>query len=453
MPKLTKRVVDASKVRARDYFVWDEDDGSIKGFGLRVRRGGSQTFVFQYRDASGRTRRIRIGDGGMAAEEARSQARKLATAADNARTDHDPTRDPAAQRAKEKAKSAAPTVADLARLFLADRKKKVKPKTLGEYRRLIDQEIAPAIGRRDVRELTRGDITAMLARMDDRPTTANNVHSLTRVMFSFAIDHDIRLDGRNPGARIKRYSTTSPKKSLTREQYTALGAALAKAEREGLPVPPALRKLSHGTSHARRERATGKKRGPYQRREIERVEPANPVAVAVLRFLALSGWREGEALTLRRDAIDLERGVAVLADTKTGRSVRPLGKAALDLLTATISAYGTHGNPYVFVGSKPGEHLRETKRLWTAARHAAGVQLRLHDLRHSFTTVGRELDCSDYTIARLVGHVVEGMTGRYGDVPPETVRRAANAIAETIANRLAGESAAVLTLAPRAVSA
>lgn len=444
MAKLTKRVVDASKVGQRDYFVWDEGDGAIKGFGLRVRRGGSRTFVFQYRDASGRTRRIRIGDSGMAAEKARSQARKLATAADDARTDHEPARDPAAQRAKEKAKNAAPNVADLAQLFLADRKKKVKPKTLGEYRRLIDREITPTIGRRDVQELSRGEVAAMLAKIDDRPTTANNVHALTRAIFSYAIDHDIRLDGRNPGSRIRRYPTRSPKKSLTSEQYAALGAALTRAERDGLPVPPALRKLSHGTSHERRAKATGKKRGPYKARDIERVEPANPVAVAVLRFLALSGWREGEALTLRRDAVDLERAVAVLADTKTGRSVRPLGKDALDVLSATISAHGTRGNPYVFVGALAGEHLRETKRLWTAAKHAAGLQLRLHDLRHSFTTVGRELDCSDYTIARLVGHVVEGMTGRYGDVPDETVRKAANAIAETIANRLAGRTADVL---------
>jgi len=453
VPKLTNRVVEASKVRARDYFVWDTGDGSIKGFGLRVRRGGSRTFVFQYRDASGRTRRIRIGDSGMAAEKARSQARKLATAADNARTEHDPTRDPAALRAKEKAKNAAPTVADLAQLFLTDRKKKVKPKTLGEYRRLIEQEITPTIGRRDVRELSRGDITAMLARMEDRPTTANNVHSLTRAMFSFAIDHDIRHDGRNPGARIRRYLTTSPKRSLTAEQYAALGTALTRAEGEGLPVPPALRKLKHGTSHVRRARATGKKRGPYKPRDIERVEPANPVAVAVLRFLALSGWREGEALTVRRAAIDAARSVAVLMDTKTGRSVRPLGKAALDVLTATISTYGTQANPYVFVGAKAGEHLRETKRLWTAAKHAAGVELRLHDLRHSFTTVGREFDYSDYVIAKLVGHVIQGQTARYGDVPDEIVKQAADRIAETIANRLAGRTAGVFTLSPRSAIA
>ena len=37
MSKLTKRVVDAAEVRAREYFIWDED---LPGFGLRVLPSG-----------------------------------------------------------------------------------------------------------------------------------------------------------------------------------------------------------------------------------------------------------------------------------------------------------------------------------------------------------------------------------------------------------------------------
>ncbi|MGQ0640955.1 MAG: hypothetical protein ACT4P6_09345 [Gemmatimonadaceae bacterium] len=140
----------------------------------------------------------------------------------------------------------------------------------------------------------------------------------------------------------------------------------------------------------------------------------------------------------------------VLPDTKTGRSVRPLGAAPLNVLRE-VSAFD--GNPDMFPGHKAGEHLKEVKRLWLAAKHAAGVHVRLHDLRHSFTTVGRELGYCDYVIARLVGHVVEGMTGRDGDVPDESVKQAADRIAETIANRVAGRSAGVLILTPRTASA
>lgn len=281
--------------------------------------------------------------------------------------------------------------------------------------------------------------------MESRPATANNVLAILGAMFTFAIDHELRGDRRNPCARIQRYPLKSRKKWLTQPQYTALGAALTRAETKGLPVPPALRNAKRGISTERRAKLTGRTRGPYDiDRDRARLEPANPVAVAVLRFLALSGWREGEVLSLRRDVLDWEQGVALLPDTKTGRSVRPLGTAALEVLRAVPFA----GNPYMFPGAKEGDHLKEVKRLWLGAKHAAGVRVRLHDLRHSFTTVGRELGYSDYVIARLVGHVIDGMTGRYGDVPGQIVKQAADRIAQTIANRLAGRTADVLSLAP-----
>ena len=48
------------------------------------------------------------------------------------------------------------------------------------------------------------------------------------------------------------------------------------------------------------------------------------MVIAALRFLTLSGWREQEALSLTWAAVDMDRGVAVLADTKSKRSERPL---------------------------------------------------------------------------------------------------------------------------------
>jgi integrase len=54
------------------------------------------------------------------------------------------------------------------------------------------------------------------------------------------------------------------------------------------------------------------------------------------RFLALTGWRSGEALTLRWNAVDLARRTAMLSaatdtETKTGDNV-PLSVAACDVL-------------------------------------------------------------------------------------------------------------------------
>ena len=57
-----------------------------------------------------------------------------------------------------------------------------------------------------------------------------------------------------------------------------------------------------------------------------------PAAVAVAWFLALTGWRSGEALALRWAEVDLPRRTARLPDTKTGASMRPLSHAACDVL-------------------------------------------------------------------------------------------------------------------------
>ena len=70
-------------------------------------------------------------------------------------------------------------------------------------------------------------------------------------------------------------------------------------------------------------------------------------------------------------------------------------------------------------------------------RKAAGLAIRLHDLRHSFTTVARGLGYGDHVIAGLVGHAVRGgVTSRYGDVPDVLVQRAANEVAAAVAGML-----------------
>jgi integrase len=62
--------------------LWDSE---LAGFGLRVRAGGSKTFIAQYRAGGGRTgqtRRFRIGRyGTLTVDEARMEARKVLLAA------------------------------------------------------------------------------------------------------------------------------------------------------------------------------------------------------------------------------------------------------------------------------------------------------------------------------------------------------------------------------------
>ncbi|HEY0779360.1 MAG TPA: site-specific integrase, partial [Gemmatirosa sp.] len=173
------------------------------------------------------------------------------------------------------------------------------------------------------------------------------------------------------------------------------------------------------------------------------ITPANPVAVAVLRFLLLSGWREREALTLRWDAVDLGRGVATLADTKTGRSVRELGAPALAVVNA-MRPHHQAGNPYVFPGAKPGAHFTDTARVWDAARHAAGLaDVRLHDLRHAFASVAASGGLTLPLIGALLGHTDSATTARYAHLVDSSRKRAAELTSGAVAAALAGAAVTV----------
>jgi Arm DNA-binding domain len=121
MPKLTKRIVDAAEVRAREYFVWDED---LPGFGLRVLPSGRKRYVIQYR-AGRRSRRISLGPSMvLTCEQARSRAVTIIAATKNGD-------DPAARRDADRR---AITVRELAERFEKEHiNLRLKPSTAKGY--------------------------------------------------------------------------------------------------------------------------------------------------------------------------------------------------------------------------------------------------------------------------------------------------------------------------------
>src|SRR5271163_1638477 len=74
LPKLTKRFVDALKPVDRDTLLRDSE---LSGFALRAKPSGALTWVCQYRNSAGRTRKLALGPVGvLTPEEARQRARK-----------------------------------------------------------------------------------------------------------------------------------------------------------------------------------------------------------------------------------------------------------------------------------------------------------------------------------------------------------------------------------------
>jgi hypothetical protein len=75
MTKITKRFVEALEPSMRDIVKWDDE---LRGFGVRVKSSGVRSYLVQYRNQYGRSKRYTIGQHGrITAEAARTEAMRL----------------------------------------------------------------------------------------------------------------------------------------------------------------------------------------------------------------------------------------------------------------------------------------------------------------------------------------------------------------------------------------
>lgn len=93
----------------------------------------------------------------------------------------------------------------------------------------------------------------------------------------------------------------------------------------------------------------------------------------------------GEVLSLRWDNVNLERRLLLL-DSKTGAKPVFLLTAAAAFIAKLPREAGTD---YVFPGDRPGKPIVSLRKSWEQVCKVAKIDaLRLHDLRHSYASVG-----------------------------------------------------------------
>jgi integrase len=225
--------------------------------------------------------------------------------------------------------------------------------------------------------------------------TASRTVGLLGAIFTYAARHRMRKD--NPVHGVMRPADGTRERRLSDEEYAALGAALRKAAAENVW----------------------------------------PAAVAAGRFLALTGWRSGEALGLLWTDVDLVRRTATLADTKTGKSMRPLSNAACDVLRE-LSRTGD----LVFPPTRGDGRMTGFRKMWDriAKLGALPPDVTPHVLRHSFASLAGDIGYSEPTIAALVGHKGHSITSRYVHAADAVLLAAADAVAAETSNRI-GETA------------
>ena len=382
MPRLTQQLIDSLRPDGRDRIVFDE---TVPGFGVRVFRSGRKSYMIQYRSQK-RTRRFTLGNCAILTP---LQARKKAQSLLAAVLDGE---DPAQERLEG---FAAPTVADLVERFLRDHS--AKKKTGSEDRRNLEKDILPVLGRHLVTAVTCRDIDKLHAAIGERaPIQANRIIAAVSTMFRMAERWGMRPEGTNPCRHVKRFRENRRERYLSERELARLGMAIRAVETEG---------------------RTGA--GVF----------------AAIRLLILTGARLGEIRQLRWDEIDLEAAVLRLHDSKTGAKVIRLGAAALEILTRIERKHDL----WVFPGASGTKPL-EIRSAWPRIRTRAGLEdVRLHDLRHTYASVGANGGASLIVIGSLLGHSRAETTRRYAHLSDDPVREASERIDATIAAALDGK--------------
>jgi integrase len=273
----------------------------------------------------------------------------------------------------------APTVAQLCYSYIADmdagRINGKKLSTVKSDKSRIATHIRPKMGKLKVASVTREQVENFMHSLS--PGSAKRVTGLLGAIFSFAVKKGLREA--NPVRGVDKPTDAKRMRRLSDAEYAQLGSA-----------------LDGGTKVA-------------------------PIPASVIKLLALTGWRTGEAKNLRWSELDLPRQIATLGDTKSGMSVRPLSKIAVEIIEAQ-----PRKDEFVFSyeRERPVSNLRP---------HFLKLEMpddvSPHTLRHSFASLAADLGRSDNTIASLLGHSRGTITSRYMHLADRSLIAAADSVA------------------------
>ena len=402
--RITKRTVGALKATGTEYVAWDAD---ITGFGVRVRPSGAKTYIVQYRAGAGRkapTRKLTLGTvGKLTPDEARILARKAVGSIAHGS-------DPAGKRAEDRK---GLTVAELVKVFLSDHvEAKRRAGTATHYRDILDRIVVPALGTTKADRVKRSDLAKLHLKWKRTPYQANRIVAVVGSMYSFAGKRALLPEGLNPARGIEKYPEDGRERFLSTDELVRLGAAIRKAETEGIAW------------QVDETKPTSKHVAKKKRRTV-----IGPHAAAAIRLLLFTGCRLREILHLKWEHVDFERGLLFLAESKTGRKTIVLNAPALAVLAGLDRVGG-----YVVAGDVPEEPRSDLKRPWAMVRRESRLDgLRIHDLRHSFASFGAGGGLGLPIVGKLLGHANAVTTARYAHLDADPLRVASERIGGTIA--------------------
>ena len=137
------------------------------------------------------------------------------------------------------------------------------------FRLIVRNNIVPSLGDLTVSAVERHHVLALHDGLSAMPYQANRTLAVLSAMFRLAEAWDLVPPRQNPCKGVRRYKETPRERFLSHDEYRRLGHALAEAERNGTE---------------------------------------NPVAIAAIRLLLLTGCRKNEILSLQWDDVDRVAG-------------------------------------------------------------------------------------------------------------------------------------------------
>jgi integrase len=343
--KLTKTTVAALTLprRKSELLVFDAD---LPGFGVRLREGGSKTWIFQYKLGS-KHRRITLGRvSALEPQTAREQASKL----------HAQVRlgqDPAGVRAESRA-HADETFGACVRLFLGWQRGRVK--SFRDVERHLVRNLA-ALHNLPLAKIDQRTIAAQLARISARGSLiqANRTRASLSKFFSWACGEGLAES--NPAALTNKNPEKSRDRVLSRNELKQVWAALPDTD--------------YG---------------------------------AIIKLLILTGQRASEISHLKWDEVDFGRNVISLAAPRT-KNKRPHTISISDMARSILEARPQNGRDHVFgAGQKRGFSG------WSRAKANLDEVVkipswRIHDIRRSTATHMAEIGIQPWIVESILNHV------------------------------------------------
>jgi integrase len=358
--KLTETAIAKLKPgKTGDLVVFDND---LPGFGLRVRAGGSRSWIYQYKIGD-QHRRITLGKyPALQPVQARKTAAKL----------HAEVRlgnDPAAEKA-EKQIRASETFGAILKNYLTRRQGQVRASSLAEITRHLERNLSPLHGF-PLDKIDRRTIAVQLSRIthESGPTQANRTRASLSKFLNWAIGEG--LIENNPVQHTNKNIETTRDRVLSDNELKAIWSALADDS-------------DYST---------------------------------IVKLLMLTGQRANEIAGLRWSEVVFERDIIALPGSRT-KNHRAHIIAMASMVRVLLEARPQNGRDFVFGIGQGGFSgwSRAKARLDDSVKLAPWT---VHDVRRSVCTKMAEIGIAPHIVEAVVNHAsgkshVAGIYNRHG---------------------------------------